>query len=144
MASRTTWVPAILTAAIIAASAATLLLRVSPGAVGCPGAIETGGLIDCKAVIGSAGGHILGLPLGFWALVWLGAFWAQRLWLDGRTATLVVTAGFLGVAYAVGTEIHVGHLCVWCTMDQVSIILLGLWTIVGHRRPRNGRWTPAR
>lgn len=128
------WLPMAATAAVVAASGATLLVAAHPGTVGCPGSAATS-VIDCGAVISSTGGHILGLPLGFWGLVWVALYWASRWAFQGRWGWAAAAGGFLGVAYAVGTELGVGHLCVWCTLDQTAIVFLSVWRLaVGSRR----------
>ncbi len=118
--------PGIVSVVSMSASIATLALRAHPGVVGCPGSSATG-VIDCQAVVGSAGGHLLGLPLGFWGLVWLAGWWVSRSVFRSRWTRTVSVLGFFGVAYAIGTEVRVGHLCVWCSLDQVSIITLSIW-----------------
>ncbi|MCY0879881.1 MAG: vitamin K epoxide reductase [Firmicutes bacterium] len=120
------YLPVACTVVIVGASLATLLLVIHPNVIGCPGSQATS-VIDCRAVVTSPGGRILGLPLGFWALVWLAAFWLvagvrgpSRLWW--MTPWAVV-----GVAYAVGTELRVGHICAWCSLDQLAILTLAIW-----------------
>ena len=108
---------------IVAASSATLLLATHPGVVGCPGSAVTG-VIDCRAVVTSTGGHIFGMPLGFWGLVWLALYWLERMASHGRWERFVAALALIGVAYAVGTEIRVGHICAWCSLDQAAILFL--------------------
>ncbi len=119
------------------ASCATLLVAAHPGTLGCPGSAATS-VINCGAVISSTGGHILGLPLGFWGLTWVAVYWAALLRAPGSLMSLVCVAGFLGVAYAIGTELRVGHLCVWCTADQTAIVLLAVWTLKTRPDGRQG------
>lgn len=136
MALKSGLVPGVASVVSVAASIATLVLRAHPGVVGCPGS-SASELINCQAVVGSAGGHILGWPLGFWGLVWLGIWWISRSLFRGRWSQGVAALGFIGVAYAIGTEVHVGHLCVWCSLDQLSIVTLSIWGIT-HRGGNRG------
>ncbi|MCL5116741.1 MAG: vitamin K epoxide reductase [Firmicutes bacterium] len=128
-------IPSACSVLIAAASTATLLLLRHPGAVGCPGA-AVNSVIDCRAVVTSQFGHVLGMPLGFWALVWLVGMWIW-LWQSRRVPIPVwPVLGFLGVAYAIGSEIRLEHICVWCSMDQLGIVALALWSIVAGRNRR--------
>ena len=112
-----------MTAVAALGAGATVEVGVHPGVLGCPGSAATS-VINCGAVIGSAGGHIAGLPLGVWGLLWLALFWAaaglRRWWAEVSVSGL----GFAGVAYAVGTELGVGHLCLWCTVTQTAVVCL--------------------
>ena len=119
---------------IVAASSATLLLVAHPGVVGCPGSAVSG-IIDCRAVVTSEGGRVLGLPLGFWGLVWLALFWLERIISHGRWGPVLAALGVIGVAYAVGTEIGVGHICAWCSLDQASILALAAATVFRPSTP---------
>lgn len=114
------------------ASLATLVIAARPTALGCPGSVATRGLIDCGAVIGSVYGHIFGLPLGFWGLIWLALYWLvwrRRDWIQSVVAGLA----FLGVAYAVGSEMRIGHVCVWCTLDQCALVFLAVLILVSNQ-----------
>lgn len=133
MSSSKWLVPVVTSLAIVLAAIATLLLAAHPAVVGCPGSSVSGGLIDCGAVVSSPGGKILGLPLGGWALLWLFLYWLGRVAWRGRLLSVIATLGFLGVAYAVGTELRVGHVCAWCTLVQLSIVTLGVWSLVTNR-----------
>jgi len=118
---------------VVAASAATLLLLKNPVAIGCPGAAVSS-VIDCEAVVSSSGGHVFGMPLGFWALLWLVLYWIVQWRARQRATGIVASLAFLGVAYAVGTELHVGHLCVWCSVDQLSILGLSIWGLTREQK----------
>jgi uncharacterized membrane protein len=134
MRTTTRWlVPGLASIAIMLAASATLELVAHPTVVGCPGSAVTG-LIDCGAVVTSPGGKILGLPLGGWALLWLFLYWLSHVLGRGRLIPIIAIAGFLGVAYAVGTELRVGHLCAWCTIVQLSIVTLGAWSLATYGR----------
>lgn len=128
---------------LVVAAASTVTIRLAGhSALGCPGS-SISPLVNCRAVITSAGGHVLGLPLGAWALGWLALFWttvfARRL-IVGR---VFAALAFVGIAYAVGTELQVGHLCAWCTLDQSAIAALAVWRIVGGEGAFHGpRRTP--
>lgn len=117
-----------------------MLIAAHPGVLGCPGSAVTG-LIDCQAVVNSSGGHVLGLPLGFWGLAWLAAFWVERILALGRGSWILAAMAAIGIAYAVGTEFSVGHLCAWCTADQASIAALSIWGIAQGGRGHGGQKT---
>lgn len=118
------------TGIVIIASIFTLLILGHSSLIGCPGS-SVSAVIDCRAVLTSPGGRIAGVPLGGWALIWLGLFW---LILSISPWVWIVSAlGFLGVAYAVGTEMDVSHICIWCSFDQLGILILAFWGILGRR-----------
>ena len=123
MSNRLKVIQAVCSLLILVASTATLILASHPGIVGCPGSAVSA-VIDCRAVVTSTGGHVFGMPLGFWGLLWLVLYWLERIGTKGRWGTLLAALGVIGVAYAVGTEIRVGHICAWCSLDQVSILVL--------------------
>ncbi len=117
----------VLSAIIVLASTATLLVVHHPSVLGCPGSAVSP-VVDCRLVVSSAGGRVLGLHLGMWALLWLVFYWLVVLvrrdlrWIPPALA-------FLGVAYAIGTELRVGHLCMWCTVDQAALVALAIVTL---------------
>ena len=130
-----------LSVAAAGASAATIALAGRPGVIGCPGSAVTS-VIDCRAVVTSPGGHILGLPLGVWGLVWLAVFWGLAVLRRGVVGWIVAAAAYLGIAYAVGTELKVGHLCVWCTLNQASIAALAAWRLMQKGGAEGGGTRP--
>lgn len=135
MARKRWLLPIFLSVVIGVASVATLVIRAHPAALGCPGA-SFGSVIDCRAVVTSADGVLLGLPLGLWGLVWLVGWWVTRIAFPRSSVTVLWAAGgVMGVAYAVGTEVRIGHLCAWCTLNQAAIMALGVFfSGLGRRR----------
>ena len=134
MAHWRAWVlPWALSALIITASGATLLLLGHPTVAGCPGSSITG-IINCRAVVSSAAGRVLNVPLGAWALTWLAMFWLAHWFFPKRFAWIVLAGAIVGIAYAIGTELHVGHVCMWCSVDQLSILFLGGWSMCRSQR----------
>lgn len=128
---------------VIGASTATIILATGhPTVVGCPGSAVSS-IIDCRAVVTSSGGHILGLPLGVWGLVWLAAYWILSVWRRGAVGWGVAATAFLGIAYAIGTELKVGHLCAWCTLDQIGIAALAVWRFKHQGGAVHGSGRPA-
>lgn len=118
----------VLSAVVVLASTATLLVVHHPGVLGCPGSAVSP-LVDCRLVVLSAGGRVLGFHLGMWALLWLAFYWVVVLMRrDYRWVPSALV--FLGVAYAIGTELRVGHLCMWCTVDQAALLTLAVATLV--------------
>ena len=86
----------------------------------CP-APKPGGLINCAAVLRSAGSHVLGMPL-----VWLGTGWAGiGLFLLKRCGGRRFWQGFggAGVPGAVGHEITLGRVCLICTGIQSAVVM---------------------
>lgn len=86
----------------------------------CP-APKPGGLINCAAVLQSAGSHVWGIPL-----IWLGAGWAGTgLFLLKRRGGRRFWQGLggAGVLWAVGHEIALGRVCLICTGIQSAVIL---------------------
>lgn len=86
----------------------------------CP-APKPGGLINCAAVLRSAGSHVLGMPLA-----WLGAGWAGigaflLKWRGGRR--FWQGFGGAGVLWAVGHEIALGRVCLICTGIQSAVVM---------------------
>jgi len=129
------YLPLACTVVIMGASVATLLLVIHPQVIGCPGSAATT-VIDCRAVVTSPGGHLLGMPLGFWALVWLAAFWLLALVSGAKHLWFMTPWAVLGVAYAIGTELRVGHICAWCSLDQLAILILAVWGASGRMARR--------
>lgn len=127
-------VPAACTGLATVASLATLLLLSHPAVVGCPGSAVSS-VVDCRAVVSSPGGHVLGVPLGIWGLLWIFGFWLVWRMSQGRMVWIMAGLAFIGVAYAMGTELRVGHLCMWCSFDQAAIVLLSIWGLLGGKRP---------
>ncbi len=122
----------VLSAVVVLASVATLLVVHHPGVLGCPGSAVSP-LVDCRLVVSSAGGKVLGLHLGMWALLWLAFYWV--VWLVRRDLRWIAPAlAFLGVAYAIGTELRVGHLCMWCTVDQAALTTIAIVTLAARER----------
>lgn len=125
------WILGFLSAVIVLASVATLIIRSRPTALGCPGA-SINPIVDCHAVVASSAGVLLGLPLGAWALIWLLGWWVQKLVLGRQPISVIwAAAGVLGVAYAIGTEVRLAHVCAWCSLNQAAILAL----IVSVMRP---------
>nr|WP_275107223.1 vitamin K epoxide reductase family protein [Sulfobacillus harzensis] len=122
---------------VVVASVATLVIRAHPSALGCPGAALSS-VIDCQSVVSSPFGVVLGLPLGDWSLVWLIGWWGSRVWRRAApVAPFWSAVGLMGVAYAIGTEARIGHLCAWCTLNQVAIVVLA--AVLGRRGvPKRG------
>lgn len=134
--SRRGLIAAFLSAVIMLASVATLVLRSRPTALGCPGSSITP-IVDCHAVVSSSAGLLFGLPLGAWALMWLVGWWVQQVVIARQpTGVMWAAVGLFGVAYAVGTELRLDHLCGWCTLNQAAILALifSRWPAIPRRR----------
>jgi uncharacterized membrane protein len=79
--------------------------------VACPAT----GIVNCQAVLTGPGHVVLGVPLTVWAMGWalVGLRWPRRLW---------GILGLAGLVWAWSHELADGHLCLWCTALQVSIL----------------------
>ncbi len=136
--SRRSWFLGFLSAVIVLASVATLIIRSRPSALGCPGS-SINPVVDCRAVVASHAGVLWGLPLGGWALIWLLGWWVQKVAMGRQRIGMIWAAvGVLGVAYAIGTEVRLAHLCAWCTLNQAAILTL----IVTIGRPLRNKEVP--
>lgn len=135
MSGRALILPASCSLVIVVASAATLLILRHPGVVGCPGA-ALNSVIDCHAVVTSRDALLFGMPLGLWGLIWLVGGWALAGISRLRTSWPVIwpILGLVGVAYAIGTELRIGHVCAWCTLNQLAIVIGAIWWITRTRR----------
>jgi uncharacterized membrane protein len=81
--------------------------------VGCP-ATPT---INCEAVLTSPGSMVGPLPLAAW-----GCLWALVPLLVRRAWTVWVALGLAGLVWAVGHEVALGQICLWCTAFQVAVL----------------------
>jgi len=111
-----------LTAIAAGAAVATLWVNAAPRTAGCPGSTVLP-VINCAAVVTSAGSHLAGLPLGVWALFWLVGYWVVDRHAS-RYHLYWSLLGIGGVVYAWSKEWAVHHLCLWCTVTQVAILML--------------------
>lgn len=104
--------------------------------VGCPLSQVTS-VVNCDTVIQSSGGAPLGVPLGAWGMVWvISGLLVRMRWADTSLAWIWAILGVVGVAYALGTELAVRHLCAWCTLDQAVAVALVVLTLAPV--PRRG------
>jgi uncharacterized membrane protein len=127
------------------------IVELEPAALIC----SSTGIINCANVLHSAEGHIFGIPVAYFGLVFyiyliaLLSPWAwqrkemfvQRL----RLASIVV--GMCFVLYLVYAElIEIGNICIWCT--SVHIVTFVLFVLVvfdaTFRRPPIGPATTSR
>ena len=79
--------------------------------------------ISCSLVLKSSYDVILGLPVSLW-----GGLWALSYFLTKRDRGVVwplwIIVGAAGIAWAIGHEITLHAICMWCTLMQVSIITM--------------------
>ncbi|MCL8207038.1 MAG: vitamin K epoxide reductase family protein [Actinomycetia bacterium] len=81
--------------------------------VGCP-ATPT---INCQTVLSSSGSMVGPFPLTAWGLVWsLGPLVLRRGY------ALWAAVGIAGLLWAVGHELALGEICLWCTAFQVCVL----------------------
>lgn len=89
------------------------VLRYTAIPVGCPATAT----INCQAVLTSSRSMIGPLPLATWGLLWaLVALVLRRGYL------VWAVVGLAGIVWAVGHEIALGQLCLWCTAFQLTIL----------------------
>lgn len=89
-----------------------------PVPVACPAT----GVVNCVAVLHSSGSMLGPLPLALWGVFWIlgGAVVPRRLWWFWGLM------GLGGLVWAIGHELSIGHLCLWCTAFQIDIGLVFL------------------
>ncbi len=89
-----------------------------PVPVACP----VTAVINCVAVLHSAGSMLGPFPLALWGVIWAiaGAATPRKL------RTLWMAVGIGGILWAIGHELALGQICLWCSAFQADIILVML------------------
>ena len=89
-----------------------------PVPVACP----VTAVVNCVAVLHSSGSMLGPLPLALWGVIWVIAGIA----IPRRLRMLWTALGLGGILWAIGHELALGKICLWCTGFQADIILLML------------------
>ena len=103
------------------------LVRYASAPVACP----VTAVINCVAVLHSAGSMLGPLPLALWGVMWIiaGGVPPRKL-----RSWLWMPLGMGGIVWAVAHEWALGQICLWCSALQVDMLLL----MVAWGRPSVG------
>lgn len=126
----TTWALAL---AGLGVSIYLTIVELEPAALIC----SSTGIINCANVIHSAEGHIFGIPVAYFGLlfyVYLIALlspwaWRRRELFVQRLRLASIIVGMCFVLYLIYAElIEIGNICIWCT--SVHIVTFALFVLI--------------
>ena len=93
------------------------LVHYASAPVACP----VTAVINCVAVLHSAGSMLGPLPLALWGVMWI---MVARVLPRKLRSWLWMPLGMGGIVWAVGHEWALGQICLWCSALQVDMLLL--------------------